>query len=187
MMADERDKTDALKAVIWCNIALCRIHQDLYDRAIDAATECLRLDKENTKALHRRSQAHEKLGQLEEALSDSTKLKKLGDGHLNAKESEEEERRREQLWERLQKENRAIDEVAKAQEPYWMMRDRFNALVDKYDLGDGQFFSDGRSMAHHRRRQRHHNGENKKALEDGKIRGRVWREVDQDGSGSEGA
>mmetsp|Transcript_87746 Transcript_87746/g.183424 ORF Transcript_87746/g.183424 Transcript_87746/m.183424 type:complete len:292 (-) Transcript_87746:163-1038(-) len=140
MLAVERDEVNALKAVVWCNTALCRLRQSLYDRAIDAATECLKLDKENTKALHRRSQAYEKQGQLEEALQDSAKLKKLGDGHLTAKESEEEEKRRERLWESLQKENREIDEVAKAQAPYWKMRERFNGLVDKYDLGDGQFF-----------------------------------------------
>lgn len=140
MLMSERTDVDAMKAVIWCNIALCRIHQQLYERAIDAATECLKLDKENTKALLRRSQAHEKLGQLEEALRDTAKLKKLGDGHLTTKESAEEERRREKLWERLQQENREIDEVAKAQEPLWKMKEKFDALVDKYDLGDGQFF-----------------------------------------------
>merc|ERR1711879_216227 len=99
ILASERDEVDALKAIVWCNISLCRLHQQLFERAVDAASECLKLDKENSKALHRRSQAYEKLGQLEEALSDSAKLKKLGDGHLTSQESANEEKRRERLWE----------------------------------------------------------------------------------------
>lgn len=140
MAADEKEQVDALKSVFWSNIAACRLQQQLFDRAVDAATECLKFDKNNTKALLRRSQAHEKLGQLEEALSDSAKLKKLGDGHLTEKESEAEEKRRERLWETLQQNNRDIDDLAKANEPYWKMKQRFDDLVDKYDLGDGQFF-----------------------------------------------
>merc|ERR1712061_737425 len=88
MLKAESDQVQALKAVLHGNLAQCMLNLQLYRRAIEAATECLKLDESNLKALHRRSQAYEALREYEEALRDAVNLKRLGGGALGADEAE---------------------------------------------------------------------------------------------------
>lgn len=141
VLAGERlSEAGTAKAVLWCNIAQVRLSQQLYERAVEAATRCLQLDSRSSKGLHRRSVAHEHLGNLEDALADSAKLRRLGDGHLGARESEAEEARRERLWHELQQQNRDIDKVAEGSATLLDMRERFARLAERHDLDDGRFF-----------------------------------------------
>jgi len=135
MLRDEKSQADALKAVLYSNIAQCMLTQQLYRRAVDSASECLKLDADNTKALHRRSQAYEALKEYEEALRDAIALQKLGGGGLDMKALQ---RRCEQLYERQIAENMAVNEVAKSNEDLFKMKERFDVVLEKYDLGDGE-------------------------------------------------
>mmetsp|Transcript_84950 Transcript_84950/g.245626 ORF Transcript_84950/g.245626 Transcript_84950/m.245626 type:complete len:339 (+) Transcript_84950:49-1065(+) len=134
MLREEFEQVKALRAVLHCNIAQCMLSLELYRRAIDAATSCLELDKENTKALHRRSRAYESLREWEDALRDLLALKKLGGGGIDPKKLE---KRCEELYEKQIAENKAVNEMAKNNEDLFVMKERFEEVLEKYDLGDG--------------------------------------------------
>merc|ERR1712039_711278 len=98
-----------LKATLHSNIAQCMLNLELYRRAIDAATSCLKIDKVNAKALHRRSQAHESLQEYEEALQDALALRSLGASGMDPKALEA---RCDRLFEKHSKLTQMVNKVA---------------------------------------------------------------------------
>merc|ERR1711957_48331 len=134
MLNEESTRVDALAAQLHGNLAQCMLNLKLYQRAIDAATDCLAVDKSNAKALHRRSLAFEHLREWDEALRDAVALKKLGGGSFDPKELET---RCEALLEKMMACNKAVNETGKANEDLFKMKERFEEVMFKYDLGDG--------------------------------------------------
>ncbi|VDM35281.1 unnamed protein product [Hydatigera taeniaeformis] len=63
--------------VAYRNLAQCFLKLCMYDEAIRAATEALKILPTDTKALYRRSVAYEKLGNLKESIVDAQKLFQL--------------------------------------------------------------------------------------------------------------
>jgi tetratricopeptide (TPR) repeat protein len=82
MLRREVEDMIALKSVLYGNVAQCLLSQELFRRAIEAASTCLQLDEANAKALYRRSMAHEGLRAYGDALKDTIALQKLGGGGL---------------------------------------------------------------------------------------------------------
>ncbi|BFZ11471.1 hypothetical protein BsWGS_14510 [Bradybaena similaris] len=68
---------DSDKAVIYKNRAACFLKQGQYQAAIDDATRSLELAPNDPKALFRRCQAYEHLGQVEDAYKDAVQLIKV--------------------------------------------------------------------------------------------------------------
>lgn len=140
MMRDEVEQIVKLKSVLYGNVAQCLLSQELYRRAITAVNSALELDEENVKNLYRRSQAREALKEWKSALEDSEKLQALGGGSLSKEaldarleklrcklQAEEEEKAREAAE---SDDDGDIDLVA--------LKDKFDAVVEKYDLKDGE-------------------------------------------------
>ena len=71
-------ETKGIAIALFCNVALCTLELGRFRDTVDAATECLKLDQSNRKALHRRTQAFRALGLLCEAEEDARKLHQLG-------------------------------------------------------------------------------------------------------------
>uniref|UniRef100_A0A7S1L6T7 Uncharacterized protein n=1 Tax=Alexandrium catenella TaxID=2925 RepID=A0A7S1L6T7_ALECA len=139
MLRQEVEEMVALKAVLYGNVAQCMLSQELYRRALDAASSCLSLDKDNVKALHRRSLAREALKEYAGALEDAERLQRLGGGSLGAEEVE----RRVQL---MRGKKEAVDKVkaeadAESEDEVdtelVRMKQRFDEVVEKYDLRQG--------------------------------------------------
>jgi len=61
---------EMLRAVLFANIALCYLHQNLYRRAIDAATNAITADSGHAKAYYRRCLAYKALKMYAEARRD---------------------------------------------------------------------------------------------------------------------
>jgi len=133
MLREELEEVKALKVVLHCNLSQCMLDVQLYRRAIDAATDCLKLDEENVKALYRRSKAFEALKEYQDALKDALALKRLGGGGLKASDVEE---RCEKLLLIMQEENTSVNKVAKEHEDLFKMKERFEVIFDKYNLED---------------------------------------------------
>merc|ERR1719311_1529332 len=76
MDAEERggalglDNAAAFRATVHANIAQCYLSQELYRRAVEAATESLRHDATHGKAFYRRCLAYKALKMQAEARSD---------------------------------------------------------------------------------------------------------------------
>merc|ERR1712129_7770 len=85
-------------------------------------------------ALHRRSQAHEQLREYEEALADALSLKKLGGGGIDLRELE---KRCESLVETHMKRTGAVNKVATDNAELFKIKERFDVVLEKYDLVDG--------------------------------------------------
>lgn len=134
VLQDEKGKTDSLRAALHANIAQCMLNLQLYRRAIEACTECLKFDEHNAKALHRRSQAYESLREYEDALKDLLSLRKIGGGGLDLTELET---RCEKMLERTMKVNKQVNKIATDNAELFQMKERFEAVLEKYDLGDG--------------------------------------------------
>eukprot|EP00933_Yihiella_yeosuensis_P073217 TRINITY_DN81829_c0_g1_i1.p1 TRINITY_DN81829_c0_g1~~TRINITY_DN81829_c0_g1_i1.p1 ORF type:complete len:301 (+),score=85.59 TRINITY_DN81829_c0_g1_i1:97-903(+) len=140
MLREEVEQMIALKAVLYCNTAQALLHKELYRRAAEAATECLQLDPENQKALHRRSLAYEHIKSWGPALEDVLALMRLGGAGMSVESLENRAkklREKKEEEERLQRE----DDEEKASDPIGMtmvhMKERFDEVIDKYDLRDG--------------------------------------------------
>ncbi|CAK0828882.1 unnamed protein product [Prorocentrum cordatum] len=131
MITDERQQVTALKATLHSNIAQCMLSLELFRRAADAATECLKLDEAHAKALHRRSQAHEALREWEEALRDALRLRELGGGGLDPEALGS---RCDALFEKQAKENQAVNKVVNEQEKMMKMKGRFETAFKKHGL-----------------------------------------------------
>jgi len=138
MLRQEVEEMIALKSVLYGNVAQCMLHQELWRRAIDAATRAVELDGQNSKAFHRRSQAHEALRRWAPALEDALALQRLGGGGLSDEalaarvavlRSKKEEQERELAAESSEDE---------ADNALLRMKARFDEVVDKYDLTDGE-------------------------------------------------
>ncbi|CAK8990634.1 unnamed protein product [Durusdinium trenchii] len=138
VLRSEGEQMVVLKATLYSNTSQCYLSQELYRRAIDAADACLKLDPEHVKALHRRSQAFEKIHSYAAALLDLRELRRLGGlskEMLDARSAE------------LEKKQAAVEQVAreaaedKADDPIGMamtnVKERFDEICDKYDLRDG--------------------------------------------------
>eukprot|EP00931_Biecheleriopsis_adriatica_P082492 TRINITY_DN55932_c0_g1_i1.p1 TRINITY_DN55932_c0_g1~~TRINITY_DN55932_c0_g1_i1.p1 ORF type:complete len:286 (+),score=89.37 TRINITY_DN55932_c0_g1_i1:33-860(+) len=135
LLSDELEQMRSLESVLHANMAQCLLNLQLYRRAIEECTLCLGLDKQNVKAYHRRSQAHEALKEWQEALRDALSVKKLGGGELDAKELE---RRCEHLLEQHYGDNEKASQAAGENKELFEMKARFQAVLEKYGLGDGQ-------------------------------------------------
>ncbi|KAL3889632.1 hypothetical protein ACJMK2_001968 [Sinanodonta woodiana] len=70
------DLKDAEKAILYKNMAQCHLKQKSYEEAIKAASKALELFSNDPKALYRRCQAYEQLGQIEEAYKDAAAMLK---------------------------------------------------------------------------------------------------------------
>jgi tetratricopeptide (TPR) repeat protein len=143
MLRQEVEDMIALKSVLYGNVAQCLLSQELYRRAIDAATTCLQLDEANAKALFRRSSAHEGLRAYGDALKDMIALQKLGGGALTPEALEK-------RLEVLQDKKAAADKAEakrKAEEDddsddvdgveLVRLKNRFDEIVKKYDFSEG--------------------------------------------------
>jgi len=108
----------------------------LYRRAIGAVAECLAIDESNVKALYRRSLAYEAVKEYESALRDMLAVVKLGGGPgLDAASME---KRCEALHEKQLAENKAVNDFVNIHGSVLEMKDKFEQVLDKYDLGDGE-------------------------------------------------
>eukprot|EP00927_Polykrikos_kofoidii_P060981 TRINITY_DN55874_c0_g1_i1.p1 TRINITY_DN55874_c0_g1~~TRINITY_DN55874_c0_g1_i1.p1 ORF type:complete len:291 (-),score=52.99 TRINITY_DN55874_c0_g1_i1:432-1244(-) len=134
MIRDEEKQVQALKALLHSNIAQCMLNLQLYQRAVQACTDCLGLDEANVKALHRRSLAHEALKEYEDALRDALALRKLGKIGLDSNTIE---KRCEELYKKLEVENKTVNQVYDANKELFQLKEKFDAVFEKYDLGDG--------------------------------------------------
>jgi len=122
----------SLKSVLYCNAAQSLLKLELYRRALEASTECLKLDANNVKALHRRSQAHEALREYKEACNDAISVQKLGGGSLSKDEINK-------RVAHLQAKQAAVEQEAEESEDdddmeLVKMKQRFDEIVEKYDL-----------------------------------------------------
>eukprot|EP00927_Polykrikos_kofoidii_P072107 TRINITY_DN68261_c0_g1_i1.p1 TRINITY_DN68261_c0_g1~~TRINITY_DN68261_c0_g1_i1.p1 ORF type:complete len:273 (+),score=65.58 TRINITY_DN68261_c0_g1_i1:98-916(+) len=137
MLRQEVEQMVALKTVLYCNMAQSLLNLELYRRAVESATACLALDEANTKALYRRSLAREALREHAEALKDMMALSDLGGGDLQQDVLK-------QRIETLQgKKARAEAEAKEAEESdddadndLVRLKERFDEIVEKYDLKD---------------------------------------------------
>lgn len=137
MLRQEVEDMVALKATLYGNVAQCLLSQELFRRAADAASKCLELDPNNTKALYRRSLARESLRRWGPALEDMVKLQELGGGSLTKQALEA---RIELLRGKKEAEERAKDEESsedEADSALVRMKERFDEVIEKYDLRDG--------------------------------------------------
>lgn len=132
----------ALKAVLLSNMSQALLSNELYRRALDAATRCLAVDEGNTKALHRRSLAHEALRDWSSAIKDVESLKKLGGGSLTEQDLDN---RIAALQDKIAEDLRVRAEYAEKyedSEPDEMgemmvrMKNRFDEVCEKYNLRD---------------------------------------------------
>lgn len=142
MLRQEVEDMVALKATLYGNLAQCMLSQKLYRRAVEAASSCLELDPKNTKALYRRSLAQESLRKWAPAVGDSVKLQKLGGGSLT---KEQMDARIALLRGKLEAEVKAKAEESSEDEcdtALVRMKERFDEIVEKYDLRDGDAASD---------------------------------------------
>lgn len=137
MLRTEVMEMISIKAVLFCNLAQCFLSQELFRRAVEAATSCLTLDTGNAKALHRRSLAYEALRKHEEALADAEALKKLGGGALTADTMEA---RLAVLRDKKAAVDKAKEEESSGDEGDMSLvnlKERFDEVVEKYNLRDG--------------------------------------------------
>lgn len=139
MLRQEVEQMVALKAVLYSNAAKCLLDLELFRRAAEAASGCLQLDTSNAKALHRRSRAREALRDWDGALADAVALQKVGGGELPP---EELEARMGSLRAKAEAAQHARDEEAaesedEADTALVRMKQRFDEVVEKYDLRDG--------------------------------------------------
>lgn len=132
MLHDEVKQINALKSLLYGNIAQCMLNEKFFQRAVEAATNALILDESNLKALHRRSLAHEGEKDITEALKDALALRQKGGGAMSIEECE---KRCDMLLEKQM----AIGRVLKTNEDMFSMKAKFDEVVDKYDLADIDF------------------------------------------------
>lgn len=130
----------ALKAVLLSNMSQALLSNELYRRALDAATRCLDVDEGNTKALHRRSLAHEALRDWSASIKDLESLKKLGGGTFS---EEVLDSRIAALQDKIAEDLRVRAEYAEQYEDSEPdetglamvgMKQRFDEVCEKYDL-----------------------------------------------------
>mmetsp|Transcript_105635 Transcript_105635/g.297154 ORF Transcript_105635/g.297154 Transcript_105635/m.297154 type:complete len:262 (-) Transcript_105635:209-994(-) len=142
MLRQEVEQMIALKALLYSNLAQSLLSVELFRRAVDAATECLRIDETNVKALYRRSQAYEALRKYDDALHDHEELQRLGGGGLSEQAVAT---RREALQAKKDEVDRAKAEESEEDEcdnELVRMKERFDEIVEKYDLKDGNAASE---------------------------------------------
>merc|ERR1712187_978694 len=66
---------EAMRAALYANISLCYLQQQLYRRAVDAATHSIEHDASNAKAYYRRCLAYRALKMYAEARRDMEALR----------------------------------------------------------------------------------------------------------------
>lgn len=133
MLRTEVEAMIKLKAVLLSNQAQAYLSDELYSRAVTAASNCLLVDEANVKALHRRSLANEKLRRYDLAVNDAVALRNLGGGGLPADDLE---KRIAALQGKLVKDEDESSEDEFGNELV-TAKQRFDDIVEKYDLRDG--------------------------------------------------
>jgi len=142
MLRDEVAQMQSLRSVLYANVAQCLLTQQLYRRAVEAASSCLRIEEGNTKALNRRSLAYEGLHKYSKALADMLTLQKLGGGGLSPEAMEAKLKPlRDKVAEvkRLKEEESSEDEIGM---DMVRMKERFDEVCDQYDLRDDPNFAE---------------------------------------------
>merc|ERR1711957_688097 len=112
---------------------------ELYRRGMDAATDCLKLDESNAKALYRRALCKEALKLYDQALEDLAALEGRPDKSIGPDDAE-----LSCLRERFQTKKEAHEKRLKEEGPdsddetleLVTLKQRFDVVVDKYGLKD---------------------------------------------------
>jgi tetratricopeptide (TPR) repeat protein len=68
--SEEDKQCKQLEVILRANLAACFVNMGSYNRAITECTRALKIDPKHSKALYRRFQAYEALGQIEESFND---------------------------------------------------------------------------------------------------------------------
>ncbi len=71
------------KVQLLSNLAACQLHSGKYDMVVENCTKCLKIDRNNVKALFRRGQAYESLGEADRAVRDYREAALLAPGDLS--------------------------------------------------------------------------------------------------------
>eukprot|EP00403_Amphidinium_massartii_P036844 CAMPEP_0178438808 /NCGR_PEP_ID=MMETSP0689_2-20121128/35797_1 /TAXON_ID=160604 /ORGANISM="Amphidinium massartii, Strain CS-259" /LENGTH=237 /DNA_ID=CAMNT_0020061249 /DNA_START=58 /DNA_END=767 /DNA_ORIENTATION=+ len=145
MLKVDAEKVVQMRVALYANITQSLLKQELFRRALEAANQCLALDPENVKALYRRAVCRDALKQYDEALADVKTLESLAS---KAGPSEDElaalragiEKRRATLHKQLEEEAPDPDDVVDAE--LVKMKQRFDEIVQKYDLKDEETASE---------------------------------------------
>eukprot|EP00928_Gymnodinium_smaydae_P087781 TRINITY_DN71999_c0_g1_i1.p2 TRINITY_DN71999_c0_g1~~TRINITY_DN71999_c0_g1_i1.p2 ORF type:complete len:272 (-),score=109.24 TRINITY_DN71999_c0_g1_i1:6-821(-) len=141
ILRQEVEEMLTLKATLYGNMAQCLLGLELYRRAAEAASAALRIDADNAKAVYRRMSAYEALRNWPEALKDALELKKLGGGSLSAEALDkriEEFRSKKEGEERERAQQQAEDEEDEDGMEMVRCKERFDAVVEKYDLSNAE-------------------------------------------------
>merc|ERR1711957_128777 len=88
MLKDHMVKMKQLKSVLYSNLSQCLLNLELYRRGMDAATDCLKLDESNAKALYRRALCKEALKLYDQALEDLAALEGRPDKSIGPDDAE---------------------------------------------------------------------------------------------------
>lgn len=139
MRKDDVTKIVQLKTALYSNLAQCFLKQELFRRAMEAATKCLQLDESNTKARYRRALARDALKMYGEALEDLAVLE--GRADVGTGPDPEELAR---LRKGIQVRKDALDKRMKEEGPdsddetleLVVAKDKFDKVVERYGLKD---------------------------------------------------
>lgn len=82
--SEEEEARNNLKCTLHSNLALCHLKQEDYAEAMLSCGKALKINPRHVKSLGRRSQVHEKLGQMKEATRDQYLVVKLDKGNKKA-------------------------------------------------------------------------------------------------------
>lgn len=138
MLRQEVEEMVSLKATLYSNAAQSMLNLELWRRAEEAATACLCLDDKNAKALHRRSLARENLRDHAGALEDALALQALGgSGGPPREERIAALRSKIEAAAKAAAAEEAESSEDEADEELLRQKARFDEVVEKYDLKDG--------------------------------------------------
>lgn len=140
--SDARQIID-LRSVLFSNLSQGLLKSELFRRALEAASSCLKLDDKNAKALYRRAQCHDRLKQYKEALADLDALQCL-DGAPSLDEltkfREAVEARKVALDKKIKDESPDSDDECDAD--LVRCKQRFDEVIEKYNLKDEETASE---------------------------------------------
>lgn len=143
MRANDARLVIDLRSVLFSNLSQSLLKSELFRRALEAASSCLKLDDKNAKALYRRAQCHDRLKQYQEALADLAALETL-DGAPSLDELTKFRtavEARKAAWEKKIKEE-SPDSDDECDAELVRCKQRFDEVIEKYNLKDEETASE---------------------------------------------
>lgn len=126
-----------LKAVLYSNLAQALLKSELWRQAIVAATDCLRVDEKNPKAMYRRILAKDGLKQYEAALEDFVTLESFG-SEVHGMDLSELVKLKATIQGHKEERDKLLAEESDDEDESGMIsaKQRFDQVIEKYDMKD---------------------------------------------------